>query len=230
MPVHRKCFLPQISQHGQFPFLPRGMNVRSKQGSFLPFSTFLPLQGTITINHLIVFFFVIIPCLYCVSRRAVVLAQINWTWKSHVPFSSCACRLTWNCPYLLSVYRRLLLLNHDDGGQICWTNWMMTVNKVRRTGTETGYVNYEKWTQFGGLSANLIPLWGRMINWVMNSISTIMTLVVTQQRDETRQRHWLTNYTGGGYGTRVADWLAGRTFLMMLSEADNRVGFNQNRL
>lgn len=120
MPVHRKCFLPQISQHGQFPFLPRGMNVRSKQGSFLPFSTFLPLQGTITINHLIVFFFVIIPCLYCVSRRAVVLAQINW--KSHVPFSSCACRLTWNCPYLLSVYRRLLLLNHDDGGQIFWTN------------------------------------------------------------------------------------------------------------
>lgn len=88
----------------------------------------------------------------------------------------------------------------------------------------------EKLRQFGGLSPPSPPtLPEKKTNWVMNSISSIMTLAVTRygRGDGEGDCSWLTNYTGmeGSYG------VAGQTSLMMLSgaRARKRVGFNQNR-
>lgn len=87
---------------------------------------------------------------YCVSRvhkiiirrrRGGVVAKINWTWKSHVPRlfhlilqhtkRQGAARGISMGEWLERIKSIVLcsLRNHGDGGQICWTNWMMTVNK-----------------------------------------------------------------------------------------------------
>lgn len=157
--------------------------------------------------------------------RAFTLAKINWTWESHVRISSAPSYPPANSPIVSSssynypasdilvllspaeeesiVYCRITMTVVKVVGQIEW--WRLTSEWMMVQGVEYVDLKNER-----NLITQILPqpiLCLGKTNWVMNSISSIMTskrhdrhYIITVGDDnsnttgkERHRRHWLTN-------------------------------------